>query len=83
MAKMTVEQLETFLAEAFPQMNDLNLRVEEVRARYLRARIVTSEKNLRPGGTIAGPTMMAMADCVVWLAIIATLGRGERRLPPI
>ncbi|MDP6346454.1 MAG: PaaI family thioesterase, partial [Alphaproteobacteria bacterium] len=36
-----------------------------------------SDRHLRPGGTIAGPTMMALADCVVWLAIIATLGRGE------
>lgn len=78
MAKMTVEQLEAFLAEVFPQMEELNLRVEEVRPRYLRARIITSEKNLRPGGSIAGPTMMALADCVVWLAIIATLGHGEQ-----
>ncbi len=76
-AKMTGEQLEAFMAEAFPQMDDLNLRIEEVRPRYLRARIVTSEKNLRPGGTIAGPTMMALADCVTYLTILATLGHGE------
>ncbi len=77
MPKMTAAQLEAFLAETFPQMDSLNLRIEDVRPRYLRARVVTSEKNLRPGGTIAGPTMMALADCVTYLAIIATLGRGE------
>ncbi|MBC8240101.1 MAG: thioesterase, partial [Alphaproteobacteria bacterium] len=66
MAKMTVDQLEAFLADVFPQMDELNLRVEEVRPRYLRARIITSEKNLRPGGTIAGPTMRALAAGVVW-----------------
>ncbi|MDA1100862.1 MAG: PaaI family thioesterase [Proteobacteria bacterium] len=78
MPKMTVAQLQAFLAESFPQMDDLNLRIEEVRPRYLRARAATSEKNLRPGGTIAGPTMVAMADVVVYLAILATLGHGEQ-----
>ncbi|MBT4046271.1 MAG: PaaI family thioesterase [Rhodospirillaceae bacterium] len=76
--KMSGPQLEAFMAESFSQMNDMNLTIEEVRPRYLRARIVTSEKNLRPGGTISGPTMMAMADCVTWLAIIGTLGHGEQ-----
>ena len=82
MPKMTAAQLEAFLAETFPQMDSLNLRIEEVRPRYLRARVVTSEKNLRPGGTIAGPTMMALADCVTYLAIMATLGRGEGAVTP-
>ncbi|MDP6691239.1 MAG: PaaI family thioesterase [Alphaproteobacteria bacterium] len=77
MPKMNAAQLEAFMAQAFPQMDSLNLRVEEVRPRYLRARVVTSEKNLRPGGTIAGPTMMALADCVTYLAIMATLDHGE------
>jgi uncharacterized protein (TIGR00369 family) len=58
-------------------MGGLDLRIEEVRPRFLRARVPASDRHLRPGGTIAGPTMMALADCVVWLAIIATLGRGE------
>lgn len=77
MPKFNAEQLEAFMAGSFPQMDDLNLRVEEVRPRYLRARISPSEKNLRPGGTLAGPTMMALADVVVYLSIIATLGHGE------
>ena len=29
---------------------------------------------MRPGGTISGPTMFALADCAVYLAIIAHVG---------
>jgi len=71
---LSAEALEAFLAREFPQMDYLDLRVEEVRTRHVRVRVPADDRHLRPGGTIAGPTMMALADCAVWLAIIATTG---------
>src|SRR3546814_21007673 len=32
------------------------------------------EQNLRPGGTVSGPTMMAMADCAAYLLILGLIG---------
>jgi len=73
-AKLSPAALEAFLAEAFPQMDYLGLKVETARDRHVRLRVPADDRHLRPGGTIAGPTMMALADCAVWLAIIASTG---------
>lgn len=75
MSKMSAGELEAFMAREFPQMDYLNIQIEEVRSRYLRVRVPHDERHLRPGGTVAGPTMMALADCAVWLAIIGTHGK--------
>ena len=32
------------------------------------------ERHLRPGGTISGPTMMALADLALYVAILAQIG---------
>ncbi len=63
------------MAREFGQMDHLNLRVEEVQARFVRVRARVDERHLRPGGTVAGPTMMALADASIYLAILATLGQ--------
>jgi uncharacterized protein (TIGR00369 family) len=33
-----------------------------------------SERSLRPGGTISGPTMMALTDFAMYVAILASIG---------
>src|SRR3546814_8206638 len=32
------------------------------------------EQNLRPGGTVSGPTMMTLADCAAYLLILGRIG---------
>ena len=39
-----------------------------------RIRRAFSEKSLRPGGTISGPTMMGMTDFAMYVAILASIG---------
>ncbi|CAM5215862.1 Phenylacetic acid degradation protein OS=Bosea thiooxidans OX=53254 GN=ARD30_00970 PE=4 SV=1 [Bosea thiooxidans] len=39
-----------------------------------RMRCDYHEKHLRPGGTISGPTMMALADLALYAAILAQIG---------
>jgi uncharacterized protein (TIGR00369 family) len=39
-----------------------------------RVRRTFSEKSLRPGGTISGPTMMGMTDFAMYVAILASIG---------
>lgn len=74
MTVMTATDLQDFLAREFPQVSGLNLRIEEVRDRYVRVRMPFDDQHLRPGGTVSGPAMMTVADCSVYLAILATLG---------
>lgn len=39
-----------------------------------RIRRAFSDRMLRPGGTISGPTMMAMTDFAMYVAILASIG---------
>jgi uncharacterized protein (TIGR00369 family) len=65
--------LEAFLGEAFPQVAG-DFSVEDVQPMGLRMRLHVTEKNLRPGGTVSGPAMFALADVAVYLAILAMIG---------
>src|SRR3954449_9101262 len=39
-----------------------------------RVRRVFSDKSLRPGGTISGPTMMGLTDFAMYVAVLASIG---------
>jgi uncharacterized protein (TIGR00369 family) len=65
--------LQDFLAEVFPQVAG-DFAVEAVRPMEVRLRLHVTERNLRPGGTVSGPAMFALADVAVYLAILAMIG---------
>jgi len=73
MTKMDAAALTRFLTDAFPQVCD-DFAVGDIRPDGLTVRLIVSEKHLRPGGTISGPSMFALADVAVYLAILARLG---------
>jgi uncharacterized protein (TIGR00369 family) len=71
--KMDEAALTAFLAEVFPEVV-ADFVVEEVREMGIRVRLRVTERNLRPGGTVSGPSMFALADVSVYLAILAMIG---------
>ena len=68
-----IPELHQFLEREFPQVAD-DFEVLAVEPMRLRLRLNPSEQHLRPGGTISGPTLFSLADCGVYLAIIAHVG---------
>ncbi|MEM6728762.1 MAG: PaaI family thioesterase [Pseudomonadota bacterium] len=72
-AVMSIEALEAFLAETFPQVAD-TFAVEEITEAGIRMRLVVGEQHLRPGGTVSGPSMFGLADVSVYLAILSRIG---------
>jgi uncharacterized protein (TIGR00369 family) len=48
--------------------------VEEVGERALRIRQPFDPAQIRPGGTISGPTLMSLADSAMYLAVVAEIG---------
>ncbi len=54
MPVMTTDELQRFLQTEFPQIDHLDVRVEEIGERYARLRIPVDEAHLRPGGTVRG-----------------------------
>ena len=71
--KMAREDLTEFLAAEFPQVAQ-DFVIEDVTENRIRVRLATQERHLRPGGTVSGPTMFALADVGVYLAILAMIG---------
>lgn len=71
---LSVEQVQAFLIQEFPQVAD-DYAVEALGPMTATLRQITNDRHLRPGGTISGPTMFALADCAVYLAIIAHVGK--------
>jgi uncharacterized protein (TIGR00369 family) len=69
---MDVGALQVFLDAAFP--NDVPYTVEDVTDTGVRLRLHVDESNVRPGGTVSGPSLMALADCAAWLAIVGQIG---------
>ena len=70
---LSVAEVEAFLEREFPQVAD-DYYVDTVGPGTARIRMKPGDRHLRPGGTISGPTMFALADCAVYLAIIAHVG---------
>ena len=73
---MTVADLEAFLAREFPQAfhPGSGLSIETVEHGRARVRLAYSEKFIRPGGTVSGPTMMMLADFALYLAVLSAIG---------
>jgi uncharacterized protein (TIGR00369 family) len=42
---------------------------------HARIRMPFQTRQLRPGGTISGPSLMALADTGLWVALLAMIGR--------
>lgn len=65
--------LAAFMDEAFPQVAG-DFRVERLTPDGILMRLLAHERHLRPGGTVSGPAMFALADVSVYLAILARIG---------
>ena len=67
------DELQRFLEDAFPELPPTYV-VEEVSDRGARLRLPVTGSHRRPGGTVSGPALMALADCTAWLAIVGQIG---------
>jgi uncharacterized protein (TIGR00369 family) len=73
---MSVAELQTFLHREFPQVffngGDISIERADGESCLLRQRY--SERMLRPGGTVSGPTLMALADCAMYVVLLSAIG---------
>jgi uncharacterized protein (TIGR00369 family) len=68
--------METFLRTEFPQVfnGTSGLSIEAIWHGGARVRQACRAAFIRPGGTISGPTMMALADFAMYVAVLAAIG---------
>lgn len=65
------EQIARFLKTEFPQAR---IVVESVGDRCATVSQDVGEADLRPGGTVSGPTLMAIADVALYVALLGEIG---------
>src|ERR1700742_778843 len=74
-AKMSVAELEHFLHSEFPQaFSSGDIAIESADGMSCRLRQRFSDRMLRPGGTISGPTLMALADLAMYVVLLSAIG---------
>ncbi len=62
-----------FFRQEFPHYEKISIDDVSERSATIRHRI--GKEELRPGGTVAGPVSMLLADVVIYVAILGELGR--------
>lgn len=73
---LSLEELRSFMAEAFPQVNMAgeHFHIDAISAGGCTMRLESDEAHLRPGGTISGPAMFTLADYAAYAVILAHIG---------
>ena len=72
----TLDELRAYLVEIFPEFwKSGDLRVEDIAPMSATLRLIHHPRHLRPGGTISGPTMFAVCDAALFVAILSEIGR--------
>jgi uncharacterized protein (TIGR00369 family) len=72
--RLTGEEISEFLDQVFPGAME-HFTIEEVKPMTARIRMPFQTWRLRPGGTISGPSLMALADTALWVALLGMIGR--------
>ena len=72
--QLTATELTAFLDEVFPQMEG-RFAIEALAPMSASVRYIVNESDLRPGNTVSGPAMFALADVAFYIATLAMIGR--------
>jgi len=73
---LSADQVKELLEREFAQVmsRGSSTIIEDAWHGGCRVRRAFSAKSLRPGGTIAGPTMMGLTDFAMYVAVLASIG---------
>lgn len=77
---MTVEEVDTLIGRVYPQIwidGGRSYAIEAIGPGVARLRMFYDDRHLRPGGTISGPSMMALADLAMWVVVLGHIGPLE------
>jgi uncharacterized protein (TIGR00369 family) len=72
--RITIAEFENLLATTLPASRLYPLRVEEIAWGAARVRLAFRNDQLRAGGTVNGPAMMALADTALYAAVLSRIG---------
>lgn len=67
-------ELSAYMAEIFPQVAD-DFGIDVLSEDGVTMRLKVADRHLRPGGTVSGPSMFALADVTVYALVLSRLGK--------
>lgn len=74
---LSEDQFRDILDARLPFAQLMGLEVVHFRADHVRMKAVYNERFLRPGGTVAGPILMGLADAAVYALVLSRIGPVE------
>ena len=77
MSKISVQDYQQLARERLPFAETMGLELQSIDEDGVWMRARYSEKFLRPGGTIAGPVMMGLADAAIYALVLSRIGPVE------
>lgn len=72
--KLSAVEVTEFLSEVFPQVEN-DFTIESLEAMRSSVRLNVGPRHLRPGGTVSGPSIFALADVAFYITLLGMLGR--------
>ncbi len=77
MSRISIAEFEEIARDRVPFVGQLGVVIERLDRGVARMRVPYREDFVRPGGTIAGPVMMSLADLAVYGAVLSMIGPVE------
>ncbi|TRO38606.1 PaaI family thioesterase [Pseudomonas sp. ALS1131] len=74
---MSALEVQTLIRGGLPMAEDIDLRIDRLDEEGVLARVPFHAKLVRPGGTLSGPTIMALGDAAMYAVVLGRLGRVE------
>ena len=74
---LTAAEFQELATQGVPYVGELGCVIERFEPGLVEVRLPYAERLLRPGGTVCGPAMMALADITLYGAVLSLIGRVE------
>lgn len=77
MARITVDEFQALIEAELPLVRLFGMTTESIGRGEAVMRMRCDETLVRPGGTVAGPALMALADVCMYAVVLGLIGRVE------
>lgn len=77
MSKISVKEFNEIIKTGLPWADEAGMVLESIEAGKALLKLPFKANSLRPGGTIAGPHMMALSDACMYAVVLSLLGEAK------
>ncbi len=75
--RISIAEFERLADDKLPLVAQFGIRAERIEAGRVVMRMSSTDGSLRPGGTVNGPAMVALADVAMYAVVLSLIGPVE------